>query len=185
MICSLCHAAMSALELDAGGDLGNVHTACFIAWDRRGEAAEALEVIPLRLAPEPLLVLGARPRYEKAIHNRVGEHVGGNVIVALEYQIRADGRVRRCWRMRCSCGREHLVETAHLDTRGARPCNACKARASAEREIARAQKVGGHTIAEIARLAGVPHQTIRQRIRLGWPIERLSMPARGGARRAA
>jgi hypothetical protein len=36
--CSLCR--QPGAELDAGGDLGHVHQACFDQWDREAEAFE-------------------------------------------------------------------------------------------------------------------------------------------------
>lgn len=175
MTCSLCHEPGGEL-INAGGDLGLVHRPCFVEYDRRAEAEEALDVFAL--AFEPMTVLGRSGQYEKRIADRTGERIGGNVIVALDYRVRAGGRVRRCWRVRCACGREHLVETARIETHGARPCKRCSA---GGRSLRRAARVDGATIAELAERAGVSHQAIRQRLRLGWSVERLGEPGRRAA----
>ena len=38
--CRLCSCMTAGEVIDAGGDLGCVHRACFIEWDRREEALE-------------------------------------------------------------------------------------------------------------------------------------------------
>jgi hypothetical protein len=66
------------------------------------------------------------------------------------------------------------VTTADFNRRRGRECKAC---ANRQRGRARAALVGGLTIRELAERAGVSETAMRQRVRLGWPMERLTAPA--------
>lgn len=182
MIAASCPCGAPA-ELDAGGTVGPRCRPCFVAWDIRAEAEEALALVYPLVGYEPVEVLGARPAYEKRIPNLVGTRLGKNIVVALEYHRRADGRVRRSWLLRCACGAEHRVETWRIDTHGARPCRACEFGAVHDRQKARARRYAGRTVKEIAQISGVSEQAIRKRIDLGWPDDLLGAPQ--GTRRAA
>ena len=50
--CCLCNEENAGAVVDAGGDLGRVHRACFVAWDREQEALEMGAVVALSL-PDP------------------------------------------------------------------------------------------------------------------------------------
>ena len=50
--CRFCAGQNSGDVVDAGGDVGRVHRACFIEWDRRQEALEMAAMVPLSL-PDP------------------------------------------------------------------------------------------------------------------------------------
>lgn len=51
--CSLCGRPAAGPTVDPGPDLGRVHRSCFIAWDRRAEAEERMEVDRLAVLPFP------------------------------------------------------------------------------------------------------------------------------------
>jgi hypothetical protein len=50
--CRFCARENLGDVVDAGGDIGRVHRACFIEWDRRQEALEAAAMVALSL-PDP------------------------------------------------------------------------------------------------------------------------------------
>jgi hypothetical protein len=50
--CRFCARQNSGDVVDAGGDVGRVHRACFIEWDRRQEALEMAAMVALSL-PDP------------------------------------------------------------------------------------------------------------------------------------
>ena len=50
--CRFCSRENVGDVVDAGGDIGRVHRACFIEWDRRQEALEAAAMVTLSL-PDP------------------------------------------------------------------------------------------------------------------------------------
>jgi len=50
--CRFCARENVGDVVDAGGDIGRVHRACFIEWDRRQEALEAAAMVTLSL-PDP------------------------------------------------------------------------------------------------------------------------------------
>ncbi len=50
--CRFCDRENAGDVVDAGGDIGRVHRACFIEWDRREEALEMAAMVVLSL-PDP------------------------------------------------------------------------------------------------------------------------------------
>ncbi len=50
--CRFCGCENTGDVVDAGGDIGRVHRACFIEWDRRQEALEMAAMVALSL-PDP------------------------------------------------------------------------------------------------------------------------------------
>jgi hypothetical protein len=50
--CRFCARENTGDVVDAGGDIGRVHRACFIEWDRRQEALEMAAMVTLSL-PDP------------------------------------------------------------------------------------------------------------------------------------
>ncbi len=52
MRCPFCYCENTGDVVDAGGDVGRVHRACFIEWDRRQEALEMAAMVALSL-PDP------------------------------------------------------------------------------------------------------------------------------------
>jgi hypothetical protein len=50
--CRFCARENAGDVVDAGGDIGRVHRACFIEWDRRQEALEMAAMVTLSL-PDP------------------------------------------------------------------------------------------------------------------------------------
>jgi hypothetical protein len=50
--CRFCGCENTGDVVDAGGDVGRVHRACFIEWDRRQEALEMAAMVALSL-PDP------------------------------------------------------------------------------------------------------------------------------------
>jgi hypothetical protein len=50
--CRFCARENAGDVVDAGGDIGRVHRACFIEWDRRQEALEMAAMVALSL-PDP------------------------------------------------------------------------------------------------------------------------------------
>ena len=50
--CRFCARENTGDVVDAGGDIGRVHRACFIEWDRRQEALEMAALVTLSL-PDP------------------------------------------------------------------------------------------------------------------------------------
>jgi len=50
--CRFCGCANTGDVVDAGGDVGRVHRACFIEWDRGQEALEMAAMVALSL-PDP------------------------------------------------------------------------------------------------------------------------------------
>ena len=50
--CRFCTQGAAGDVIDAGGDVGRVHRACFVEWDRRQEALEAAAKIAFFL-PDP------------------------------------------------------------------------------------------------------------------------------------
>ncbi len=50
--CRFCAGQNSGDVVDAGGNVGRVHRACFIEWDRRQEALEMAAMVALSL-PDP------------------------------------------------------------------------------------------------------------------------------------
>ena len=50
--CRFCAGENTGDVVDAGGDVGRVHRACFIEWDRRQEALEMAAMVALSL-PDP------------------------------------------------------------------------------------------------------------------------------------
>ncbi len=50
--CRFCARANTGDVVDAGGDVGRVHRACFVEWDRRQEALEMAAMVALSL-PDP------------------------------------------------------------------------------------------------------------------------------------
>jgi hypothetical protein len=51
--CRLCNDALAGDAVNAGGDIGRVHRACFIRWDGEQEALEMSLTMSLAL-PDPL-----------------------------------------------------------------------------------------------------------------------------------
>jgi hypothetical protein len=90
------------------------------------------------------------------------------------------GYALRHWIVECDCGDTFEVTTAALLTDGQRSCRSC---ANRKRGRSLAAKYAGRTISELARIAGVNETTIRQRIRLGWPVDRLAAPRHHDTRR--
>lgn len=50
--CRFCARENAGEVVDAGGDVGRVHRACFVEWDRRQEALEMAMMVALSL-PDP------------------------------------------------------------------------------------------------------------------------------------
>jgi hypothetical protein len=50
--CRFCARENTGDVVDVGGDIGRVHRACFIEWDREQEALEMAAMVPLTL-PDP------------------------------------------------------------------------------------------------------------------------------------
>jgi hypothetical protein len=50
--CHFCDAENTGDVVDAGGDIGRAHRACFVEWDRRQEALEMAAMVALSL-PDP------------------------------------------------------------------------------------------------------------------------------------
>ena len=50
--CRFCARENTGDVVDAGGDIGRVHRACFVEWDRRQEALEMAAMVTLSL-PDP------------------------------------------------------------------------------------------------------------------------------------
>ena len=50
--CRFCAGENTGDVVDAGGDVGRIHRACFIEWDRRQEALEMAAMVALSL-PDP------------------------------------------------------------------------------------------------------------------------------------
>lgn len=50
--CRFCGCKNVGDVVDAGGDVGRVHRACFVEWDRRQEALEAAAMVALSM-PDP------------------------------------------------------------------------------------------------------------------------------------
>jgi hypothetical protein len=124
--------------------------------------------------PEPELFGSRRP--PKRAEDLSGKRFGRLVVLGEVRRLRGDGRTRRCWRARCDCGAETTIEAFELQ-RAAPAAAECKACANRRAGRARAAKVGGATILELAQRAGVSHIAIRQRIAAGWPAEQLAAPA--------
>jgi hypothetical protein len=84
---------------------------------------------------------------------------------------------RPAWEVECACGTRNVVESHTLLTERRRSCRACAGR---ETSLDRAKRIGGELVSELASRAGVSTFSIRQRIRLGWPVEKLAAPRQTG-----
>lgn len=156
---------------------------CFIAWDDRQLALEVLACVVPAFAPDPtgaFLELEARraagvePRYRKRAPDLIGSTFGRFTVEGMEYRARQDGHLERFWILRCECGERVLVRTSDFKKPGRRDGKECGACTRKRRGLERAKRIGGFTIRELALAAQVSENAVRQRIRLGWPVELLA-----------
>ena len=171
MICPLCSSPLGTdhVRIALDGVWQAVDRACFEDLDRRSEALEIMLAASFALdLPWPA------PRYRRAAPPLIGLRVGRFVVTGLTHRQRRDGKLERCWCLRCDCGAGSLVTTADFNRRRGLECKTC---ANRRRGRERAARFGGVTIQELAERAGVSETAVRQRVRLGWPLERLTAPA--------
>lgn len=155
MTCPVCHHPTVHDLVNPGPEWGPTHRSCFVRVDMESEALELAELaVPL---PDPDCSGG----------DLTGRRLGK--LLVLGYVRRWD---REAWRVRCDCGHASIIETSSL-RRGAHQCQNC-----ARREVAYAVStmVGGERLADLARRAGLGRETVRKRLKAGWPLERLLAP---------
>jgi hypothetical protein len=171
VICPLCSNALGAdqVRMALDGIWQAVDRGCFEDLDRRSEALEIMLAAPFAV-DVPLRA----PRFRRAAPPLVGLRVGRFVVTGITHRQRRDGKLERCWCLRCDCGAASLVTTADFNRRRGMECKAC---ANRRRGRERAALLGGCTVRELADRAGVSETAIRQRVRLGWSLERLTVPA--------
>jgi hypothetical protein len=149
-------------------------TACRACFDAADAEDERRMLMAAGIPPLPVAGDAFEPRYQKRLPNLIGTRVGRWTVTGVTYRQRRNGRALRCWVLRCSCGTPRVVPCDKLHDRGEK-CGACTRR---EREQGRAPRYGGRLVSEWAEVAGVSLNAIRQRIKLGWPVNRLAEPGR-------
>lgn len=150
-----------------------MHRRCFCDEDRRDERAELATAYVSWLNAE-FLPPPAPTRKAHPLPVEIGARIGRMVVEKVIYRSRPKRsdpyHLERCYLLRCDCGGSIVVATnkVHRPRVG---CVACARRAAGH---GLATRYGAHTVRELARRARVSEQSIRQRIRLGWPAEKLA-----------
>ena len=143
-------------------------------FDREDDAREAAEALSFAAPsfenadPGPVLAL----RLVRPVADLTGRRFG-HLIVIGPVLIERAGYVRSEWSALCDCGRRITLSGHRLVKRGDISCRPC---ANARHSYARRLKVGGLDLWDLAVRAGVKRETIRSRIRSGWPAALLALP---------
>lgn len=174
--CVYCGRAGATLKINQEA---RAHRPCFVAADLACELRD-LELGRVTYAPPELHVelafLTERPRRDLQ-----GQRFGSLLVLRPTVRFNSAGHASRHWVVECDCGTTFEIQTSHLD-KGQRNCRACGIRRMA---LAKAPRYGGMTVPDLARRAGISQAAVRQRIRLGWAVERLAAPGRSAERSAA
>jgi hypothetical protein len=113
-------------RFSAGGTARFCDHACFVAWDRRAEAEEALAL--LSVAGPELVDAAPALRIVRPMRDLAGRRFGSLLVVRRELVARpVHGRPvpRREWLCRCGCGEVLRVSGSRLLRRGVSSCAAC------------------------------------------------------------
>jgi hypothetical protein len=176
--CVYCHRPGATFRINAD-ELA--HFPCFERADAADEAAMFAAMASPAFEPaEPSELLRIVPR-----EDLTGRRFGRLVVLGPAVRQRRNGYQAAEWRVRCDCGRTSRVSRSNLLQRGTHQCKPCVALANADRS-----RRHPFSVIELSRRSGIGVQTIRNRIRLGWPPDRLVAPKQrpptiGNTRRAA